>query len=270
MSVPQDFGDGTIAFELDGGVATATLNRPQRLNAIDRDMWAGLIELGRWVSESSEVRCLVLTGAGRAFCSGADLAAAAAGEGAAGEERHLVDQMRRTAEAALAVHGIPQPVVAKLNGVAAGAGANLALAADLVVASEEASFIQVFARRGLSVDFGGSWVLPRLVGLHRAKQMALLADVVDAAEAERIGLVNRVVPHELLDEAVAEWAGRLAAGPPIALAATKRLLNAGISSSLDQALEAETMVQAVNFGTEDVAEAVAAFLDKREPEFRGR
>jgi 2-(1,2-epoxy-1,2-dihydrophenyl)acetyl-CoA isomerase len=270
MSVPQDFGRGTITFEIDGGVATATLNRPHRLNAIDHQMWAGLIELGRWVSESAEVRCLVLTGAGRAFCSGADLADAAAGMGAAGEDRHLVDQMRRTAEAALAVHGIPQPVLAKVNGVAAGAGANLALAADLVVASDEASFIQVFARRGLSVDFAGSWVLPRLVGLHRAKELALLADAVDAREAERIGLVNRVVAPDQLDAMAEDWARRLASGPPIALAATKRLLNAGISSSLDQALEAETMVQAVNFGTQDVAEAVAAFLDKRAPEFHGR
>lgn len=255
---------------MEGGIATLTLNRPELLNAINHEMWNAFVDVGRDIAHSQEIRCVVITGAGRAFCSGADLADAAAGRGAAGVGPHLVDQMRRTAEAALAIHGIPQPVIAKVNGVAAGAGCNLALAADLIVASDSARFIEVFAQRGLSVDFGGSWVLPRLVGLHKAKELVLLAEPVSAAEAERIGLVNKVVPAAELDAAVADWAAKLAAGPPLALAASKRLLEAGADSSLVQALEAETMVQSVNFTTRDVAEAVAAFLEKRPATFEGR
>ncbi len=268
MPIAQDFAGGAITFDLEGGVGTATLNRPERLNAITVEMWDALLELGHQVADSEDVRCLVLTGCGRAFCSGADLAGD--GNKGAGRRRGSVDQMRRIGNAALAINSIPQPVIAKVNGVAAGAGASLALAADLVVASERAKFVQVFAKRGLSVDFGGSWLLPRLVGLHRAKELVLLAEPLEAAEAERIGLINRVVAHEDLDAFVADWAAALAAGPPIALASSKRLLNAGLASSLDQALEAESMAQVVNFGTQDTAEAVKAFIEKREPVFKGR
>jgi 2-(1,2-epoxy-1,2-dihydrophenyl)acetyl-CoA isomerase len=178
--------------------------------------------------------------------------------------------MRHVGDVCLALHRLPQPTVAKVRGVAVGAGANLALVCDLVVAGETARFSEIFARRGLSIDFGGSWILPRVVGMHRAKELALLADIIDAGEAERMGLVNRVLPDAELDAFVADWAGRLAAGPPIALAMTKRLLNNSFSVTLEEALDDEGLSQTVNFGTKDTGEAVRAFLEKRTPAFLGR
>jgi len=146
----------------------------------------------------------------------------------------------------------------------------MALGCDLVVASEDARFSEIFARRGLSLDFGGSWLLPRAVGLHKAKELALLAEVISAKEALDIGLVNRVVPGADLDSFVADWAARLAAGPPIALSMTKTMLNTSFEVSMDQALEDEARCQTVNFSTADLAEALKAFVDKREPHFEGR
>jgi 2-(1,2-epoxy-1,2-dihydrophenyl)acetyl-CoA isomerase len=151
-----------------------------------------------------------------------------------------------------------------------GVGLNLALCCDLVIASDDARFSEIFVRRGLSIDGGGSWVLPRVVGLLRAKQLALLGDIIRAAEAERLGLVTRVVPRVDLDETVAELAGRLAAGPPLALSMTKRLLDQSTQVTLAQALEAEAKAQAVNLGTRDTAEAMRAFVQRREPRFEGR
>jgi 2-(1,2-epoxy-1,2-dihydrophenyl)acetyl-CoA isomerase len=169
-----------------------------------------------------------------------------------------------------ALHNIMVPVIAKVNGVAAGAGMNMALACDLIVAGDRARFSEIFAKRGLTVDFGGTWVLPRLVGLHKAKELAFFADIISAEEAADIGLVNKVVPHDDLDAAVADWADRLAAGPPIALAMTKRLLTLNATVDRPTALEGEGMAQTVNFSTEDTREAVTAFIEKREPEFKGR
>ena len=178
--------------------------------------------------------------------------------------------MRHIGDVALALHRLPQPTIAKIRGVAVGAGLNMALGCDLVVASTNARFSEIFARRGLSIDFGGSWVLPRRVGLHRAKELALLADIIDATEAERIGLVNRVVDDGELDAFVDDWATRLAAGPPLALAMTKRMLNNSAHVTLEEALDDEGAAQTVNFGTKDTAEAMAAFLEKRAPNFSGR
>ena len=184
--------------------------------------------------------------------------------------RHQWHNMRHVGDVCLALQRIPQPIIAKVPGVAAGAGCNLALGCDLIVASDEARFSEIFARRGLSIDFGGSWLLPRLVGLHRAKELALFADIISAKEAEAMGLVNRVVPAGELDAFVDSWAARLAAGPPIALAQTKRLLNNAFEVTLEQALEDEGWAQTVNFGTKDTAEAIGAFVEKREPRFEGR
>jgi 2-(1,2-epoxy-1,2-dihydrophenyl)acetyl-CoA isomerase len=147
---------------------------------------------------------------------------------------------------------------------------NMALACDLIVASDQARFSEIFARRGLTVDFGGTWILPRLVGIHRAKELAFFADIISAKEAADMGLVNKVVPHDQLDAAVADWADRLAAGPPMALAMTKRLITLNATADRPLALEGEGLAQTVNFYTEDTKEAVAAFLEKREPEFKGR
>jgi 2-(1,2-epoxy-1,2-dihydrophenyl)acetyl-CoA isomerase len=169
-----------------------------------------------------------------------------------------------------AFHDLPQPTIARVDGVAAGVGLSLALGCDLVVASERARFSVIFARRGLSLDGGSSWILPRLIGLHRAKELALFADVVPAEEAMRLGIVNRVVPVAELDEVVGAWAERLAAGPPIALAMTKRMLNRAFEQSFEQALDDEARCQTVNFGTRDTVEAIGAFIEKRSPRFEGR
>lgn len=246
------------------GVVHVTLNRPEKKNAINAKMWDELIEVFTEVGENDADRAMVLTGAGDGFCSGADLG------GEAGAEKHQLQRMHHIGRVALALHAIPKPVIAKVNGVAAGAGLNLALGCDLIVASERARFSEIFAKRGLTVDLGGSWLLPRLVGLHRAKELILLADILDAKEAERIGLVNRVTPHEELDGFVDDWARRLAAGPPLALAMSKRLLNNTFSMTLSEALDAEGMAQSVNFGSKDTREAIQAFLEKRQPSFRGR
>ncbi|MFZ4516811.1 MAG: enoyl-CoA hydratase/isomerase family protein [Microthrixaceae bacterium] len=271
MTETLTLGEGTVRLERADGIATITLDRPEVLNAINAEMWHGLLSAFRLVADEPEDRCVVLTGSGRAFCSGADLSDAAGGKGAAGMGRSNMDNMRKIAEVCLAVHECPTPVVARVQGIAAGAGCNLALAADIVLAGPDARFSEIFARRGLSVDFGGSWLLPRLVGLQRAKELVLLAEVIDAAEAHRMGLVNRVAADlDGLDEEVRSVARRLADGPPIALAASKRLLQSGWGSSLSEALEAESNAQCVNFSTKDTVEAVSAFLEKREPRFTGR
>jgi 2-(1,2-epoxy-1,2-dihydrophenyl)acetyl-CoA isomerase len=170
----------------------------------------------------------------------------------------------------MAIHDCPKPVVAKVDGVAVGAGFGMALAADLLWCSDRARFSLIFAKRGLSLDFGSSWLLPRRVGLHRAKRLALTGDVIDAATAVEVGFVNEMVPVDDLDKAVREVALQIAAGPPIALSMTKRLLDNAAAASLIQALEAEGTAQTVNFGTDDLREALAAFTEKRAPEFEGR
>lgn len=253
-----------LLIERAGGVVTITLNRPARRNAITDEMWHDLATTAREIAASPDDRAVVLTGTGGAFSSGADLAVDPQ------QRRHPTAQMRLVNAACLAVHALPQPTIAKVDGIAAGAGMNLALACDLVVASERARFCEIFSRRGLSIDFGGSWILPRLVGMQRAKELTLLAEMLDAATAAEYGLVNRVVPADQLDTFVADWADRLAAGPPIAMALSKRLLANSFDATLEQAVEAEAAAQSVNFATRDTLEAITAFLEKREPRFEGR
>ena len=246
-------------------IATVTINRPHRKNAVTGDMWAQLAETFRSLSADADIRCVVITGAGGEFCSGADLAAR---EGS-GRPVHQLAAMRAVGDAALALHRMPQPTIAKVRGVAVGAGCNMALGCDLVVASENARFSEIFAKRGLSVDFGGTWLLPRRVGLHRAKELALFGDIISAADASEMGLVNRVLPDGELDAFVDGWARRLAAGPPIALALTKRMLNNAMNVTMEEALDDEGAAQTVNFGTKDTIEAMSAFTEKREPKFKG-
>jgi len=256
-----------IVVERAEGIVTITLNRPEKKNAANAAMWAELLTTFRDIAQSDTDRVVVITGAGGAFCSGADLWAGDAGDA---PPKHQLARMRHITDVALSLHRIPQPVIAKVRGVAVGAGLNLALGCDLVVASTNARFSEIFAKRGLTIDFGGSWVLPRRVGLHRAKELALFADIIDANEAERIGLVNRVVADEELDAFVDDWARRLAGGPPIAIAQTKRLLNNSLHVTMEEALEDEGAAQTINFGTKDTIEAVKAFVEKREPRFEGR
>ncbi len=256
----------TIEVGRASGIVTVTMNRPAKKNAANAQMWDELLETFRAISANPEERVLVLTGAGGEFCAGADLTGG--GTGAPGQ--HQLAQMRHVGDVAMALHRLPIPTIAKVRGVAVGAGCNMALGCDLVVASENARFSEIFARRGLSIDFGGSWLLPRIVGMHRAKELALLADIINATEAERFGLVNRVVPDDEIDEFVADWASRLAAGPPIALAMTKRMLDNSLQVTLEEALDDEGVAQALNFSTADTVEALKAFAEKREPRFEGR
>jgi 2-(1,2-epoxy-1,2-dihydrophenyl)acetyl-CoA isomerase len=255
----------TLQIERADGIVTITLNRPEKKNAINDVMWNELLETFRAINDNAdEDRVVVITGARGEFCSGADLG----GAGAQFEGNGLA-RMRHIGDVCIALHSIQQPTIAKVVGVAAGAGLNLALGCDLVVASDDARFSEIFARRGLTVDFGGSWVLPRLIGLHKAKELVLLADIIDAKVAMEIGLVNRVVPSSSIDVFVEDWATRLAAGPPLALSMSKRLLDQSASMSLVQAVEAEAQAQNVNFASADTAEALLAFVEKRDPRFSG-
>ena len=246
------------------GIVTVALHRPDKKNAIDATMWDELMAVFREVAESASDRVPVLTGSSGAFCAGADLTPVP------GDPRHQLDKMHHFGWVGLALHEIPKPTIAKVNGVAVGAGLNLALGCDLIVAGASARFSEIFVKRGLAIDLGGSWLLPRLVGLHKAKELALLGDMLDAKEAERIGIVNRVVPDAQLDAFVDDWARRLAGGPSLALQLTKRMLTTGLAMSLSEALHQEAMAQSVTGASEDTAEAMRAFFAKREPSFKGR
>jgi 2-(1,2-epoxy-1,2-dihydrophenyl)acetyl-CoA isomerase len=258
----------TLIVERTGGVVTVTMNRPARKNAANGTMWRELLNTFDDVATDRHDRVMVLTGAGDAFCSGADLGDASNVAGRPGDP--FLVQMRALGDVALRLHRFPKPTIAKVGGIAAGAGMSMALGCDLIVASDSARFSQIFSKRGLSIDFGASWLLPRLIGLHRAKELAFFADILDAEQAAAFGFVNRVVPADQLDGFVADWADRLAAGPPLALSMTKTMLNGSLSLSMEQALEEESRSQAVNFGTADTMEALAAFAQKREPNFEGR
>jgi 2-(1,2-epoxy-1,2-dihydrophenyl)acetyl-CoA isomerase len=252
----------TLQVDRAGGVVEITLTRPERMNAIDQEMFRELLDAFREISRQPEDRVVVITGSEGNFCSGADMSSPK-------PQESRLDRMREVADVALALHRLARPTIAKVRGVAAGAGCNLALGCDLVVADEGARFSEIFVKRGLSLDFGGSFLLPRLVGLHKAKELAFFGDLIAAQEAVSIGLINRVVPSEELDEFVADWARRLAAGPPVALSLNKSLLNSGLNSGMADALEHEGRSQTVNFGLHDAQEGRDAFLEKRAPRFTG-
>lgn len=259
----------------ENSIVTVTINQPKRKNAINPAMWDGLTEIFREIAANAEDRVVVITGGGEDFCSGADLSGRgsngdAASASSAGERVHHLAAMRRVNDACIALQRMPQPTIAKVRGVAVGAGCNLALGCDLVVASQTARFSEIFARRGLSLDFGGSWFLPRRIGMHRAKELAFFAEIIGSTEALEMGLVNRVLADSEIDSFVADWARKLAAGPPIALAQTKRLLNNSLNVTLEEALDDEAAAQTINFATSDTAEAMRAFIEKREPKFTGR
>ncbi|OBH14896.1 enoyl-CoA hydratase/isomerase family protein [Mycolicibacter sinensis] len=243
------------------GVRTLTLNRPARKNAINPQLWRELRDALRDAADDRDLRTLVITGAGGAFCSGADIGT--------GDDTHPVRKLQRLTDVALALHELSIPTIAKVTGVAVGAGWNLALGCDLVVATPESRFCQIFSKRGLSIDLGGSWLLPKIVGLQQAKRLALLAETIDATEAQALNLVTWVVGADEIETFVDDLADQLAAGPPRALAQTKALLNQGADTTLSAALINETRAQIVNFAGTDAAEAYAAFAEKRSPRFTG-
>jgi 2-(1,2-epoxy-1,2-dihydrophenyl)acetyl-CoA isomerase len=258
----------TITVERDRGLVTLTLNRPEKKNAIDGQAWIELDQALAEVEANQADRALVVTGAGGNFSSGADLTGGKSFHGE-GEPPPLVQSMRRMGNIMLKLHRLPKPTLAKVDGVAVGVGLGLALACDLVVASDRARFSEIFSRRGLTPDGGNSWTLPRLIGLHKAKELVFFGDTITAAEAAEIGLVNRVVPADDLDALAGEWARRLADGPTLALGLSKKLLNSSFSSTFDQSLEDEGRCQHIVSTSQDMHEAMLAFRERREPQFRG-
>jgi enoyl-CoA hydratase/carnithine racemase len=251
-------------------VATVTFDRPDRLNALTFEVYADLRDLLAELPNRDGVRVLVLTGSGRGFCSGGDVRDIIGALQAMGP-RELLDFTRMTGAVVQRLRELPLPVVAAVNGVAAGAGAVIALAADLRLLARSASLAFLFTRVGLSgADMGCAYLLPRLVGLGRATELLLLGDRVDADQAAALGLANRVVDDDELPKAAAELAGRLADGPALAFAATKVLLSRELDLPLAGALELEAVTQALLLKSEDHREFYAAFTEGRSPTWRGR
>lgn len=251
-----------ILYDVEDGVATVTLNRPHRRNALTLDAMIALGDALRRAQGEPEIRVVLITGAGGDFCAGADLSCE-------NDPMHPLESMRLVNDTVEALHRLTKPVIAQVDGVAVGAGWNLALLCDFVVASPRARFSQIFTRRGLSIDFGGSWILPRLVGLHTAKRLTLTAEIISAQEAFGLGLVTWIREDDELGDFVTALARRLAAGPPVAMALTKSLIEQGATSSLTQALADEARAQSINFATVDTDEGFAAFAERRNPEFTG-
>jgi enoyl-CoA hydratase/carnithine racemase len=257
----------SLIWETDGHVATITLNRPDKLNAMSFVMFNEIADAFDRAASEKEVRAVVLTGAGGAFCSGADLTDPANMSESSFE---LKDRMANVHRIARSVIHCPKPTIAKVTGIAAGAGCNLALSCDLVVATTEARFAELFVKRGLVVDFGGTWALSRVLPLHRAKELAMLGDTISGAEANELGLLNRFCKPDEVDAVVKDLSTRLAALPPRTVALIKENFNRSYERSVEENLDVESVTQALAVGSEDTREAVLAWIEKREPRFKGQ
>jgi len=260
----------TVLHEVADGVSTITLNRPEAANAVLPEMRDVIVELLAAADPDPAIRAVAIKSNGRHFCSGADVGSIAGGN----SQARVGDGMRRIMQGAqrlvAAILDCPKPVVAVVQGTAAGLGAHVAFASDLVVAAEEASFLEPFLLRGIIVDAGGAYLLPRLVGMQRAKELMFLAEKLPAAEAKAMGLVNRVVPAAELDRAAGEILGKLASLPTGALTFTKRLVNASFEQDRAASFLLEASFQELQSRAEDATEGVAAFLERRPSEFKGR
>jgi 2-(1,2-epoxy-1,2-dihydrophenyl)acetyl-CoA isomerase len=256
----------TLIYDVKNGVGTVTLNRPDVMNATNDQLYRELSALIREIADDDRVGCVVLTGAGRGFCAGADVKAM-------NPDMKLLARRKRhrwiLADILRPLVNLEKPVIAAVNGTAVGAGFNLALAADIIIASDKAIFSQIFTKLGLVPDLGGMYLLTRVVGLNKAKELCFTARKIDAAEALALGIVNRVVPAEDLPGAAAALAEEIAAGPPTALAMIKTLLNKSSNSTLEQMLEYESFAQTLAYTTPEHREGVAAFREKRKADFRG-
>jgi len=265
MSEPQH-----ILVDVRDRIGTITLNRPERLNALGRNMREEMLAAMVRLKDDPGVRVVLVTGAGRAFCSGGDVKEMgerqAAGAAARNDGEIWPIRDRILAE----MRAMPKPVIAVVNGVAAGAGCNLALGCDMRIASDKATFSQAFVKRGLHPDWAGTYFLPRMAGTARAFELILGGDLISAQQALAWGLVNRVAPQAELTQAAWDWALQLAEGPPIVYALAKRAIYRNLDADLTSALEYEAYAQRVVWGTEDAAEGIKAFLEKRPPQFQGK
>jgi 2-(1,2-epoxy-1,2-dihydrophenyl)acetyl-CoA isomerase len=255
-----------ILYKHESGVATITLNRPDVYNALNDEITYELQDALKAVSKDDSVRVVVMTGEGKAFCSGQDLKASSGQE-----KRSFMDSLHKRYNPIIrAMRSLPKPIVCRLNGVAAGAGCSLALAADVIVASEDATLIEVFINIGLVPDSGSSYFLPRLVGMAKAFELCSMGTRVKAREAAQMGLINKAVPPDQLDQAVKEYTDYYALAPTRAIGLIKKMLNKSATASLDDMLDYEAYAQEIAGSSEDYKEGVKAFLEKRKPAFQGK
>lgn len=262
----------TIELRFEDGFALLALNRPEALNALDLEMGRELIDALQHI-EAERARCLLITGRGRAFCAGGDIKAMMASVSTVESGAHVVGFFREPLDtihrAVAALAAFPRVAIAAVNGFAGGAGMNLALACDLRIAGESARFSQAFVNIGAVPDCGGTYHLPRMVGWARAAELMLTGEVIDARQAQQMGIVSRVVPDEELERAAASWARHIASGPMACYERIKKLLRASLTATLEQQLELEASMQREIGQTLDFAEGIAAFVEKRKPDFTG-
>ncbi len=258
-----------IQLNIENQVAWVTMNRPEARNAINAGMRDELIAVLTDARSNGDIRALVLTGSGKGFCTGADLSGPR-GQGPSGPGAGREVMKQSSQRLIRALWELEKPVVAAVNGVAAGLGCHLAFASDLVIVAQEARFIEVFVRRGIAIDAAGAFLLPRLIGLQKAKELVFFGNDLSADDAVRIGLANRVVPGDQLAAAAREWAEKLAQGPTFAIGMSKRLLNRSLESSFETALEEEALVQSLVTQSEDTREGMASFMERRPPKFAGK
>ncbi len=254
-----------LRYEVDGAVATVTLNRPDVYNALNDEITFELQDAFRRIQKDDAVRAVVLTGEGKAFCSGQDL------KSGGGEKRSFVDSLHKRYNPIIrAMRTLPKPVIGKINGVAAGAGCSIALACDIIVATEDAILTEVFINIGLVPDSGSSYFLPRLVGMAKAFELAAMGTKIRGAEAAAMGLINKAVPAEKLNDTIKEYTDYFSAAPTKSIGLIKKMLNKSATSSLDEMLDYEAYCQEIAGNSEDYHEGVSAFLEKRKPTFRGK
>ncbi|WP_417856244.1 enoyl-CoA hydratase-related protein [Xanthomarina gelatinilytica] len=259
--------NNSILLKIENNIAFITLNRPEVFNSFNRDMALSLQSILDDCESNNTVRAIVLTGNGKAFCAGQDLKEVTSPELNPGFKKILEEHYNPIITR---IRNIEKPIIGAINGVAAGAGANIALACDVVVAHEKVSFIQAFSLIGLIPDSAGTFFLPRLIGFQKASALAMLGDKIPADEAERLGMIYKVIPLETFEDEVNKLAYKMANLPTKALGLIKKSLNQSLTNNLDQQLALESKYQIEAAGTEDYAEGVAAFIEKRKPEFKGR
>lgn len=261
----------TLLLKKEDNIATLTLNRPERLNAINAQMMEELPRALHDIAQDKELRVLILTGAGRAFCAGGDISQPTDSSGFGATVQEISHGLRHVYRATtLQLHNLEIPTIAMVNGVASGWGFDLALACDLRIGSDKARFMVAFTRVGLTPATGGVWLMPRIMGIAKAAELIFTADFLEAEEAHRLGVLNRVAPAADLEKETTELARKIAGGPPIAIRLAKMQLYRGIHTELDAAFETAAACQAICMTSEDHKEAVAAFGQKREPIFKGK